>query len=117
MAHANYQEERPWGSFTVLFEAPTYKVKEVRVKPGCRLSYQTHAKRSEHWLVVAGTARVVLNDKEIMLTAGESLGVPIGVKHRFGATEEGEMILIEVQRGAYLGEDDIVRLEDDYQRA
>lgn len=111
-----YTEQRPWGSFTILYETPTLKVKKIRVKPGCRLSYQTHAKRSEHWVVVEGQARVILNDAEVILSVGESIDVPVGAKHRFGATAEGEMVLIEVQRGDYLGEDDIVRLQDDYQR-
>lgn len=109
-------EERPWGRFTILYETDTYKVKEVLVKPGARLSYQTHAKRSEHWIVVQSSARVILDDQEFLLTEGQSLDVPVGAKHRVGNAGAKDLIFIEVQRGSYLGEDDIVRLADDYYR-
>lgn len=111
-----YTEQRPWGSFSTLGETPGYKIKEIRVKPGCRLSYQTHSKRSEHWVVVAGTATAVLNDRAFKMSAGESVDVPAGAKHRVGNHTEQDLILIEIQRGSYFGEDDIVRLQDDYNR-
>lgn len=109
-------DRRPWGSYTVLEEAPTFKVKRIEVLPGKRLSYQKHTQRAEHWFVVQGTAKVTLDDKEITVRAGEAIDVPIGAAHRVENPETDDLIFIEVQRGTYLGEDDIVRLQDDYGR-
>src|SRR6185436_5976803 len=95
-------EERPWGSFTILDEGENYKVKRLEVLPGKRLSYQRHSRRSEHWFVVRGIAKVTLNDSEILVRAGEALDVPIGAAHRIENSPEGErLILIETQTGDY----------------
>ena len=109
-------DRRPWGSYTVLEEASTFKVKRIEVLPRKRLSYQKHSKRAEHWFVVAGTAKVTLDDQEIMVGAGESIDIPIGAAHRVENPGDEDLIFIEVQRGTYLGEDDIVRLQDDFGR-
>lgn len=109
-------DERPWGSFTVLDEAEGYKVKRIEVLPGKRLSYQKHAQRAEHWYIVQGTAKVTLDGKEIMLKADQYVDIPVGAAHRIENPGEEKVIFIEVQRGNYLGEDDIVRLQDDFGR-
>jgi mannose-6-phosphate isomerase len=110
-------DERPWGTFTVLDEGENYKVKRIEVLPGKRLSYQKHAQRAEHWMVVAGEARVTLDGEEITVRAGETIDIAIGAAHRVENPGAEKMVFIEVQRGGYLGEDDIVRLSDDYGRA
>ena len=109
-------DERPWGTYTVLEEAPTFKVKRIEVWPGKRLSYQKHAQRAEHWVVVVGNAKVTLDGRQIVLHTGEAIDIPIGAAHRVENPGEEDLIFIEVQRGSYLGEDDIVRLEDDFGR-
>ena len=111
------RDERPWGSFTVLDEAENYKVKRIEVLPQKRLSYQKHAHRSEHWMVVAGSARVTLDGREILLSAGGTVDVPVGAAHRIENAGTERLVFIEIQRGTYLGEDDIQRLQDDYGRA
>jgi mannose-6-phosphate isomerase len=110
-------DERPWGSFTVLDEGENFKVKRIEVLPGKRLSYQKHAQRAEHWMVVAGAGRVTLDDEEITVQTGETIDVPIGAKHRIENPGAEKLIFIEIQRGTYLGEDDIVRFSDDFGRA
>lgn len=110
-------DERPWGSFTVLDEGAGYKVKRIEVLAGKRLSYQRHARRAEHWMVVAGEARVTLDDEEITLRAGQAIDIPVGAAHRVENPGDARLVFIEVQRGDYLGEDDIVRLSDDFGRA
>ncbi|HWF88327.1 MAG TPA: phosphomannose isomerase type II C-terminal cupin domain [Pyrinomonadaceae bacterium] len=110
-------DRRPWGSYTVLEEDRGFKVKRIEVLPGKRLSYQKHAQRAEHWFVVEGTAKVTLDDREITVRAGEAIDIPIGAAHRVENPDEGNLVFIEVQRGSYLGEDDIVRLQDDYGRS
>jgi|SRR5215213_9465623 len=110
-------DRRPWGTYTVLEEAPTFKVKRIEVLPGKRLSYQKHSKRAEHWVVVGGTAKITLDGREITIRNGEAIDIPIGAAHRVENPGEEHLIFIEVQRGDYLGEDDIVRLEDDFGRA
>jgi mannose-6-phosphate isomerase-like protein (cupin superfamily) len=110
-------DERPWGSFTVLDEGENFKVKRIEVLPGKRLSYQKHAQRAEHWMVVAGEARVTLNDEEITVTEGNTIDIPIEAKHRVENASAEKLIFIEIQRGSYLGEDDIVRFSDDFGRA
>jgi mannose-6-phosphate isomerase len=110
-------ELRPWGSFTVLEEGKGYKIKRIEVKPGHRLSLQMHHHRSEHWIVVSGTARVTCGDKETLLTSNQSTYVPPCTSHRLENSGVIPLILIEVQNGEYLGEDDIVRFQDDYARA
>lgn len=109
-------DRRPWGTYTVLEEDRGFKVKRIEVLPGKRLSYQKHAQRAEHWFVVEGTAKVTLDGAEIMVRAGEAIDIPIGAAHRVENPDEGNLVFIEVQRGNYLGEDDITRLEDDYGR-
>ena len=109
-------DRRPWGSFNVLDEGDNFKVKRIEVLPGKRLSYQKHAQRAEHWVVVNGTAKVTLDDRDIEVKAGESIDIAIGAAHRVENPGEELLVFIEVQRGNYLGEDDIVRLQDDFGR-
>ena len=109
-------DERPWGTFTVLDEADGFKVKRIEVLPGKRLSYQKHARRAEHWVVVQGTAKVTLDDRDVMVAAGEAIDISIGAAHRVENPGSETLVFIEVQRGGYLGEDDIVRLQDDFGR-
>jgi mannose-6-phosphate isomerase len=111
--------ERPWGNYTVLDDdAPDHKVKRMVVHPGKRLSYQRHSKRAEHWFIVAGTALVTLDGVDVTLHAGESIDIPLEGAHRIGnpVADGPDLVFIEVQRGTYFGEDDIVRLEDDFGR-
>jgi mannose-1-phosphate guanylyltransferase / mannose-6-phosphate isomerase len=110
------QEERPWGSYIVLEEAAGYKIKRVTVQPGHQLSLQLHYYRSEHWVVVSGFAEVDLNNAIQMVRKGESMFVPSGTKHRLKNPGIIPLEVLEVQIGEYLGEDDIVRFEDDYDR-
>lgn len=111
-------EQRPWGSFTILDEAENYKVKRIEVLPGKRLSYQRHARRAEHWYVVRGTARVTLNGDEILVNSGSAIEIGRGDAHRVENPSKDEtLVFIEVQTGDYFGEDDIVRLEDDFGRS
>ncbi|MFI4940992.1 MAG: mannose-1-phosphate guanylyltransferase/mannose-6-phosphate isomerase [Burkholderiales bacterium] len=107
---------RPWGAYTLLEEGPGFKIKRIVVKPGASLSLQLHAHRSEHWVVVSGTAEVVNGERSITLQANQSTYIPAGHKHRLANLGESELSLIEVQCGAYLGEDDIVRFDDAYGR-
>ena len=100
----------------MLDEGPTFKVKRIEVLPSKRLSYQRHARRAEHWMVVEGKAKVTLNGTEFTIGCGETVDIPIGTAHRVENPGEGPLVFIEIQRGDYLGEDDIVRLEDDFGR-
>jgi mannose-6-phosphate isomerase len=109
-------DRRPWGTFTVLDEADTYKVKRIEVLPQRRLSYQRHAHRAEHWIIVAGRAKVTVDDRETTLTVGDTVDVPIGAAHRIENVGTETLVFIEIQRGTYFGEDDIERLQDDYGR-
>jgi mannose-6-phosphate isomerase len=109
-------DRRPWGTFTVLDEGDSFKVKRIEVLPGKRLSYQKHSKRAEHWFVVSGTAKVTLDDQEITVRAGEAIDIPVTSAHRVENAGAEPLVFIEVQRGTYLGEDDIVRLQDDFGR-
>jgi mannose-1-phosphate guanylyltransferase/mannose-6-phosphate isomerase len=108
---------RPWGTYTVLEEGKGFKIKRVEMKPGAALSLQLHHHRSEHWVVVSGTARVVNGERELTVQPNESTFIPAGVKHRLANPGAIDLVLIEVQSGDYLGEDDIVRFEDNYGRA
>ena len=110
------RDERPWGNFTILDEASDYKVKRVEVLPRQRLSYQKHQQRSEHWMIVAGAAKVTLDGKDIILAAGDTIDVPAGTPHRIENAGSAPLVFIEIQRGSYFGEDDIQRLDDDYGR-
>jgi mannose-1-phosphate guanylyltransferase/mannose-6-phosphate isomerase len=107
---------RPWGSYTILEEGPGYKVKRVTVNPGGRLSLQMHRQRSEHWVVIAGTARITCGDHMFDLYVGQSTGIPKETRHRLENRGTEPLHIIEVQNGPYLGEDDIVRFQDDYGR-
>jgi mannose-6-phosphate isomerase-like protein (cupin superfamily) len=109
-------DRRPWGTYEVLDEGELFKVKRIEVLSGKRLSYQRHAKRAEHWFVVTGEAKVTLDDREILVPAGQSIDIPIGAAHRVENAASETLVFIEVQRGSYLGEDDIVRLQDDFGR-
>ena len=110
-------DQRPWGNFTVLDEGERFKVKRIEVLPGKRLSYQKHAHRSEHWFVVGGTAKVTLDGEEIIVKNGEAVDIAVGTAHRVENPDEKELLIfIETQTGDYFGEDDIVRLEDDFGR-
>lgn len=110
-------EQRPWGSYTVLEDVPGYKVKRIDVLPSQRLSYQRHARRAEHWFVVAGTGEVTIDGTSMPVSAGTSVDVPRGAAHRIANFGDVELTFIEVQHGDYFGEDDIERLDDDYGRA
>jgi len=110
-------DRRPWGTFTVLDEGDGFKVKRIEVLPGKRLSYQKHAQRAEHWVVVQGTAKVTLDDTEVNVVAGQAIDIAVGSAHRVENAAAELLVFIEVQRGDYLGEDDIVRLQDDFGRA
>lgn len=107
---------RPWGTYTVLDENPSYKVKQITVRPGAKLSLQYHHHRSEHWIVVSGEATVTIDDKTFELKKNESTFIPKMAKHRLENKQKEDLVLIEAQVGTYLGEDDIVRLHDDYKR-
>jgi mannose-1-phosphate guanylyltransferase/mannose-6-phosphate isomerase len=107
---------RPWGSYTVLEEGERYKIKRLEVIPGAKLSKQLHRHRSEHWVVVSGTARVTNGDREYDVHPNESTYIPISTNHRLENRGKIPLQIIEVQNGEYLGEDDIVRLDDDYNR-
>jgi mannose-6-phosphate isomerase len=110
-------DQRPWGTFTVLDEGEGFKVKRIEVFPGKRLSYQKHAQRAEHWVVVQGTAKVTIDNRDTVVEAGQAIDIAIGAAHRVENPGEQTLLFIEVQRGDYLGEDDIVRLQDDFGRA
>jgi mannose-6-phosphate isomerase-like protein (cupin superfamily) len=110
-------ERKPWGEYRVLEDTPSFKVKRLDVLPGKRLSYQRHAQRSEHWLVVGGRARVTLDGREVELSPGQAIDVPAGVAHRIECLGPEPLVFVEVQTGSYFGEDDIERLSDDYGRA
>jgi mannose-1-phosphate guanylyltransferase/mannose-6-phosphate isomerase len=108
--------QRPWGSYTVLERGAGYQVKRIEVLPGKRLSLQFHRRRSEQWTVATGTARVTVGEREVELTAGQGAHIPVEAPHRLENPGPGPLQLIEVQSGEYLGEDDIVRLQDDFGR-
>lgn len=116
-ASAHGEEQRPWGSFKVLHEGPGFKVKEIVVAPGGRLSLQSHRHRAEHWVVVAGTARITVDDDVLTLAPNQSVHIPLGARHRMENPGPTPMHLIEVQCGGYLGEDDIIRYDDVYGRS
>lgn len=108
---------RPWGCWTVLGEGEGYKVKRIEVNPGQRLSLQRHTHRSEHWIVVAGAAKITIGERTSCVDTQESTFVPAGMVHRIENPGPNLLIIIEIQNGRYLEEDDIVRLQDDYGRS
>ncbi len=109
-------EHRPWGYYEILIDEKNCKVKKITVKPGGRLSYQYHYKRSEIWVIVQGEAVATLDEIETVYRKGEVVVVPVGTSHRIENRQEEDLKFIEIQTGTYFGEDDIVRLEDDYGR-
>jgi mannose-6-phosphate isomerase len=110
-------DRRPWGYFVVLSDARDHKVKRIVVDPGKRLSLQRHRRRSEHWHVVRGTGIVTRDAERIPVVEGGSLDIPKGALHRVHNSGTSPLVIIEVQRGDYFGEDDIERIEDDFGRA
>jgi mannose-6-phosphate isomerase len=109
-------ESRPWGTYEVLLDSPECKVKRITVNPDQKLSYQYHLKRDERWVVVKGHLTVILNDEQINLEYGQHLLIKQGDTHRAWNKTDEIVQFIEVQTGTYFGEDDIIRLEDDYNR-
>jgi mannose-1-phosphate guanylyltransferase/mannose-6-phosphate isomerase len=110
-------EKRPWGEYQSIDRGDGFQVKHITVKPGGKLSLQSHQKRAEHWVVVGGTARVTVGETVKILNANESVFIPLGAKHRLENPGTQTLHLIEVQCGSYLGEDDIERFADDYGRS
>ena len=117
LAESKKKVTPPWGTWEVLLDERNYKVKRISVLPGHRLSYQKHAKRHEHWMIVEGDAMVTLDGKVRKISEGESIDIPTGSPHRISNEGGKTMVFIEIQTGKYFGEDDIVRLEDDYGRS
>jgi len=109
--------DRPWGYYLVLHEEEGYKVKQFVVKPGSRMSLQRHRRRAEHWQVVRGEAAVTRGEEVVRLLPGGSIDIPLGALHRVESVGVENLVVIEVQMGEYVGEDDIERFEDDYGRA
>jgi mannose-6-phosphate isomerase-like protein (cupin superfamily) len=109
-------EIRPWGSFTVLEKGESYQVKRLVLNPGQRFSLQYHNHRNEHWVIVAGQALVTINEEKRLAVVNDAIYIPLGSVHRLENAGDEALVVIEVQYGDYLGEDDIVRLADDYQR-
>ena len=114
----NYLEkdERPWGRYFVLKDEINHKIKRIEVEPGQRLSYQYHNKRSETWIIIEGSALVTIDENSKEYNAGESVIIPLKAKHRVENKSNSLLVFIEVQTGSYFGEDDIIRLNDDYGR-
>jgi mannose-1-phosphate guanylyltransferase len=108
---------RPWGTYTVLEQGTNFKIKRIEVRPRRKLSLQMHHHRSEHWIVVSGIAKVTNGDEEMFVRANESTYIPAGCSHRLENPGMLDLVMIEVQSGEYLGEDDIVRFNDQYGRA
>ena len=111
------RSDRPWGSYEVLLEISTHKIKTITVKPGARLSLQRHQKRAEHWFIVLGKALVTVGNKKIKMAANSAVDIAIGELHRIENIGSTDLVFIEVQTGTYFGEDDIERIEDDFGRA
>jgi len=109
-------EERPWGRFDILKDFSHFKSKVIEVNPGAQISYQSHAKREEHWIITKGEGIVTLNEVETKVQRGSYIKIPLGSKHRIKNIGTGGLEFVEVQLGSYFGEDDIVRYQDDYQR-
>ena len=107
---------RPWGTFESLKQTNQYNLKEIIVKPTHRLSLQNHQKRSEHWIIIQGNPLITLDDKVLSYKEGDTVLIGNGTKHRIENIEQKDVIIIEVQTGTYFGEDDIIRIKDDYNR-
>jgi mannose-6-phosphate isomerase-like protein (cupin superfamily) len=111
------QNAKPWGSYIILHKGPDFQVKRVEVNPNLRLSLQKHAQRAEKWMVVSGSGVATVGQKEVPVKRGSVVEIAIGQPHRMHNTGRKSLVFIEVQLGEYLGEDDIIRLEDDFDRA
>jgi mannose-1-phosphate guanylyltransferase len=116
MTEVHVTEYRPWGTSTTLEEQKNYKVKQITVRPEAKLSLQFHEHRSEHWIVLSGIATITLNDKTFEVKANESTYIPKDTPHRLSNLQKEDLVILETQVGNYLGDDDIVRLQDDYRR-
>jgi mannose-6-phosphate isomerase len=115
---ASERVDRPWGWYETLIEHEGYKVKRIQVEPGQQLSLQKHNQRAEHWAVVQGRAVITLDERVVVLSVGQHCDIAVGQVHRLRNPSSSESVqIIEVQYGRYLGEDDIVRLQDDYGRS
>ena len=112
-----YHDKRPWGEFQVIDSGDGFQVKRITVLPGKRLSLQSHKFRKEHWIVSCGEAEVEIDNKISKLTIAESIDIPLGAIHRLSNKSKSKLIIIEIQFGSYLGEDDIIRYEDDFNRS
>ena len=112
----NLIEERPWGKYEVLLDSNDVKVKKITVSPKQRLSYQYHHKRQEQWVIISGNLTIILDGEKIFKVPGETIFIPLGSQHRACNETEDIVVFIEVQTGTYFGEDDIVRISDDYKR-
>lgn len=110
------KEERPWGIFYVIHSQKKYKLKRLEILPGKRLSYQYHERRSETWVIIQGSPIITLDDNIKRYEEGDTLIIPQGVKHRIENNTKELIVMIEVQTGTYFGEDDIIRIKDDYNR-
>jgi len=111
------KEERPWGRYYVIHDQENYKIKRIEVEPGQRLSYQFHKKRSETWVIVEGKGIVIIDEKKQNVSEGETILIPKKSRHRIENISDTQLVFIEIQTGTYFGEDDIVRLLDDYNRS
>ena len=109
-------ENRPWGSYRVIIDEDNHKVKTLTVEPHKRLSYQTHEKRSEYWVIVSGSGTVTLDGTTSVCVPGDAFVIEQGIAHRIENTGDESLVFIEVQLGSYFGEDDIVRIEDEFGR-
>lgn len=116
MHNIHLTAHRPWGTYTVLEDSPGYKIKRVIVQPGKRLSLQKHFQRSEHWIVVSGTATVIVGDQILLIRPNESTYIKMGEIHRLANDGKIPVVLIEAQVGEYTGEDDIICISDDFKR-
>jgi mannose-1-phosphate guanylyltransferase/mannose-1-phosphate guanylyltransferase/mannose-6-phosphate isomerase len=112
----NQKEKRPWGWFEILYEEKNLKIKRILVKPGLRLSLQSHKHRVENWTIIKGTAVVTRDTENIRLTANQAVFIPAKAKHRIENVSDTDLVFMEIQSGSYLGEDDIIRYEDDFNR-
>ena len=110
------REERPWGSFEILYEDQSVKIKKIIVKPNKRLSLQSHKKRSENWVIIKGQAVVTLGTQDHQLKENDSIFIPVHEKHRISNPNSLNLEFIEIQTGQYFGEDDIIRYQDDFKR-
>jgi mannose-6-phosphate isomerase-like protein (cupin superfamily) len=113
----NYKEERPWGCFEILFEEASLKIKRIMIKPGKRLSLQCHEHRAENWVVIQGQALFTLDEKTFSLGPRQAVFIAEKAKHRMENSGQENLVFIEVQTGTYLGEDDIIRYQDDFNRS